>query len=86
MDFSAFRKFFKLDMAGGAVLFAAGLLAVVFENSWLRASYHAFQHLPIGLGTVALSLKDWTNDLLMALFFLLVARVGGERPVERCAR
>ncbi|MBN8280865.1 MAG: Na+/H+ antiporter NhaA [Gammaproteobacteria bacterium] len=57
------------DSAGGLVLLAAALVALVWANSPLAASYHHLWDTPLG---PAPNLHFWVNDGLMALFFLLV--------------
>ena len=73
----AIRKFFELESAGGILLMAAALLAIVAANSPLAPLYDALLTLPftIALGAAAISkpLLLWINDGLMAIFFLLVA-------------
>jgi Na+/H+ antiporter NhaA len=58
------------------LLFAAGVLAVLVANSPLAGAYAAFLDVPltIRLGSFGLDkpLLLWINDLLMAIFFLLV--------------
>jgi len=73
---TAIREFLRLESASGMVLFAAGVLAVLVANSPLAGAYAAFLDLPltIRLGSFGLDkpLLLWINDLLMAIFFLLV--------------
>jgi NhaA family Na+:H+ antiporter len=69
---NAIREFFKLESAGGVVLFLAALVAVVLVNSGYHESYTHLQHLPITIGPLSLSLLHWVNDGLMAIFFLIV--------------
>jgi NhaA family Na+:H+ antiporter len=65
---SALRAFLDSEAAGGVVLIAAAAAALAAANGPLAGSYHAFIH--AGLGPM--SVHDWINDGLMALFFLLV--------------
>jgi len=71
-----FEQFVHDESAGGLVLLAAAVLALVLANSALHAAYHHFfeQTLTLAVGgfTLAKSLHHWINDGLMALFFLLV--------------
>jgi len=73
----AFAEFFRLEAAGGLVLIAAAVLALVLANSPLDGPYQAFRHFELGPGfggrSYAKPLEWWINDGLMALFFLLVA-------------
>ncbi|MDI9238691.1 Na+/H+ antiporter NhaA [Lysobacter sp. LF1] len=73
----ALTEFFRLEAAGGIVLIAAALLAMVAANSPLAPFYEAFRNLPVHLRVgdfeIAKPLLLWINDGLMAVFFLLVA-------------
>ena len=62
------RQFLDSEAAGGIVLMAVALLAIVTANSPVAASYFAVLHVYLG----PLSIQHWINDALMALFFLLV--------------
>ncbi|QNA85806.1 Na+/H+ antiporter NhaA [Sphingomonas sp. So64.6b] len=72
----ALRAFLKDEAAGGIVLIAAAMLAMIAANSPLAPDYFHFLHLETGpvlapaLGPMTVHL--WINDALMALFFLLV--------------
>ncbi|HEX8511486.1 MAG TPA: Na+/H+ antiporter NhaA [Allosphingosinicella sp.] len=73
---SALRRFLKSEAAGGVLLMAAAALALIVANSPLGHLYHDVLHAPEGpvltqkLGPMSVHL--WINDLLMAVFFLLV--------------
>lgn len=71
------QEFFRLEAAGGILLIAAAVLAMLFANSPLAALYDGFRELPvqvrIGKLDLAKPLLLWINDGLMAIFFLLVA-------------
>ncbi|WP_341991537.1 Na+/H+ antiporter NhaA [Azorhizobium sp. AG788] len=64
----ALRAFLQSEAAGGLVLMAVALLAIIVANSPLASSYFAVLKVYIG----PLSLLHWINDGLMAVFFLLV--------------
>ncbi|MDR0183678.1 Na+/H+ antiporter NhaA [Lysobacter arvi] len=70
-------EFFRLEAAGGIVLIAAALLAMVAANSPLVSYYEGFRELPVQVRVGALDIAKplllWINDGLMAVFFLLVA-------------
>jgi len=70
------QEFLHLEAAGGLVLMASALLAMVVANSPLSGHYTAFLDLSfeVRLGTIGLAkpLILWINDGLMAVFFLLV--------------
>jgi NhaA family Na+:H+ antiporter len=62
------RELLQNEAAGGLVLMAAALVAIIAANSPLASAYFAALHVHVG----PLSLLHWINDALMALFFLLV--------------
>jgi Na+:H+ antiporter, NhaA family len=70
------QTFLRTEEAGGVLLLAAAITALIWANSPWRASYDALWHtqLTIGLGAWSLAedLQHWVNDALMALFFLVV--------------
>lgn len=63
-----FRDFFQSERAGGLILIACALLSMLMANSGVGESYLHFWHIDIA----GHSLTHWINDLLMAVFFLLV--------------
>jgi NhaA family Na+:H+ antiporter len=65
-------SFFAQDAAGGCVLAAAAVAALLIANSPLGDSYQHLLHMEIGAGPLHLSLMHWINDGLMAMFFLLI--------------
>jgi NhaA family Na+:H+ antiporter len=65
---SALRDFLKSEAAGGIILMAVALLAILVANSPASTLY--FKVLSIYVG--GLSVLHWINDALMAVFFLLV--------------
>ncbi len=73
---SALREFLRTEAAGGIVLMAAAALAMIAANSPLAEAYFHAVHLETGpvltpkLGPMTVHL--WINDLLMAVFFMLV--------------
>ncbi len=73
---TAIREFLKLESASGILLVVAGALAMVAANTALAGWYEALlaTHFKIQLGDFKLDkpLVVWVNDLLMAIFFLLV--------------
>lgn len=62
------RLFFSSAIAGGTCLFVAAILGVLIANTGLAPTYFSFLKLPLG----PLSVEAWVNDVLMAVFFLLV--------------
>jgi Na+:H+ antiporter, NhaA family len=71
-----FREFAGTAAAGGLVLIAAALVALVWANSPFASAYDALFDAPltVGVGEASLtgSIRFWINDALMAVFFLLV--------------
>lgn len=77
---SALRDFLKSEAAGGIVLMAAAILAMIVANSSFYEAYHHIltdnmgpifsPELTSKLGPMSLHL--WINDGLMAVFFFLV--------------
>ncbi|HET6223524.1 MAG TPA: Na+/H+ antiporter NhaA, partial [Dongiaceae bacterium] len=70
------REFLRLEAAGGIVLFAAAILALIASNTPLAPLYDLFLNIPvevrIGVLYIGKPLLLWINDGLMAVFFLLV--------------
>ena len=73
---SALRAFLASEAAGGILLMASAALAMLLANSIFAQDYAHFIHAETGpiltpkLGPMTVHL--WTNDGLMAVFFLLV--------------
>jgi NhaA family Na+:H+ antiporter len=70
------REFMDTEVAGGVVLLAAALIALVWANSPLGDTYESLwsTKVTIGVGDWALveDLRHWVNDGLMAVFFFVV--------------
>ena len=70
------RDFLRLEAAGGLVLMAVALLAMLVANSPLSSSYLGLLSVPIevrvGSFEIAKPMLLWVNDGLMAVFFLLI--------------
>jgi Na+:H+ antiporter, NhaA family len=71
-----FQRFARSEAASGIVLLAATACALAWANSPWQPGYASLLHhsLPVGSGKLRLDLTvhEWINDCLMALFFLLV--------------
>jgi NhaA family Na+:H+ antiporter len=70
------QRFMQVEAAGGVVMLVAALLALAWANSPWHEAYETLWETPLllELGDLAhldLSLRDWVNDALMALFFFL---------------
>lgn len=68
LRFSMIRELLASQASGGQVLIFAAVAALFAANSVLSAQYFHLLHVQIG----PLSLLEWINDGLMAVFFLLV--------------
>src|SRR5436305_6771646 len=73
---TVFQRFFRTETLGGLVLLGFGLAALAIANSPLSAAYNHLWEIPLTLAIppneLSLSLHEWINDGLMAVFFLLV--------------
>ena len=70
------RDFFGLESAGGILLVAAAMVALLIANSPLAPLYEAFLQLRLSVSLEDLAIKKplylWINDGLMAVFFFLI--------------
>ena len=73
---TSIRRYLGTESGGALVLLASALTALGWVNSPWAEGYHALWETPlsISVGDLVLdhSLRDWVNDGLMALFFLLI--------------
>jgi len=71
-----FQRFFRTETAGGSVLLLFGIAALVLANSPLAEAYERLWQIRLAFGitehSLSLTLHQWINDGLMAVFFLLV--------------
>ena len=71
-----FTSFFKTEAAGGVVLLAAAVIALIWANSPFGAAYTALWETVLTVGggplTISKPLILWVNDGLMAIFFFVV--------------
>ncbi len=72
----ALRHFLATEVAGGVFLLTAALIALLWVNSPLSASYDALWHtelaITVGPLDLAKDLQHWVNEGLMAIFFFVV--------------
>ena len=70
------QEFIHAEAAGGILLLAATLVAMVWANSPWAAAYHGLWNTSVSLafGSHALTetLLEWINDGLMAMFFFVI--------------
>src|SRR5215469_6206865 len=73
---SPFVRFARMEAAGGIVLLASTILALIWSNSPWRDIYHHLldTEVTVGFGkfVVTENRHHWINDGLMSLFFFLV--------------
>ncbi|HYW49597.1 MAG TPA: Na+/H+ antiporter NhaA [Gemmatimonadaceae bacterium] len=70
------RQFTECKAGGGVLLLIAAAIAMVIANSGWHAPVEAFWNTPVtmtfGAAGIALTVREWISDGLMAIFFLLV--------------
>ncbi|MSV79729.1 MAG: Na+/H+ antiporter NhaA [Actinobacteria bacterium] len=73
---SPLREFLQTEAAGGALLVVAAVAALVWANSPWQHGYESLWQTRVSFGVaghhLALDLRHWVNDGLMAVFFLVV--------------
>ncbi|PYJ28637.1 MAG: Na+/H+ antiporter NhaA [Verrucomicrobia bacterium] len=73
---TTFQRFFRTETVGGSILLLFAIAALMLANSPLASVYEQFWKIPLTVGMVdhslSLTLHQWINDALMAVFFLLV--------------
>lgn len=72
----ALQRFLHVEAAGGVVLLACTVLALVLANSPLSSKFLSIWKTELGLSLGGIdfshSLKHWINDGLMAIFFFVI--------------
>ncbi|AFI03406.1 sodium/proton antiporter NhaA [Helicobacter cetorum] len=70
------KNFIKSESFGGVFLFLNAVMAMIVANSFLKEYYFALWHTPFGFQVgdffIGFSLHHWIDDVLMALFFLMI--------------
>jgi NhaA family Na+:H+ antiporter len=73
---SPLKRLFASEAGGGVALILAAVVALVWANSPWAESYTTLWHLPVGVSlggrSFSLTLHQWINDGLMAVFFFQV--------------
>ena len=64
----SFKEFFESSKAGGIVLILCTIVSLSIANSTLGPAWLGFWHQYVA----GLSIENWVNDALMAIFFLLI--------------
>lgn len=71
-----FQEFFRTEAAGGALLVTCACAALIVANSGWADAYHRLLATTIAMTVgghgLSLTVHQWVNDGLMAIFFLLV--------------
>jgi NhaA family Na+:H+ antiporter len=71
-----FQRFIKTEAAGGVLLLLSAAAALIAANSPWAGAYEHLWSIPFGVTlpdhAVSMTLHEWINDGLMAVFFLLV--------------
>ncbi len=72
----SFQNYISRESLSGVVLFLSTMLAVWVANSSLGQAYYDLWRVALGINigelSISMTLTDWINDGLMALFFLMV--------------
>jgi NhaA family Na+:H+ antiporter len=75
IELTVFQRFFRTETVGGLVLLLFGFAALILANSPLAKTYEHLWDVSLTIGIVdhslSLTLHQWINDGLMAVFFLL---------------
>ena len=70
--FAVLRDFLRSESAGGMALIVSALVALALANSPANGAYRWALESTVGVDPLRLSVEQWVNDGLMAVFFLLV--------------
>ena len=72
----AFQRFFRIETRSGALLLVSALAALAVANSPWGNRYEQLWQTQLAIGppghALVLTIHQWIDDVLMALFFLLV--------------
>ena len=95
IELTVFQRFFRTETVGGLILLFFGCAALALANSPLAEAYQHLWDITLDVGIVdhslSLTLHQWINDGLMAVFFLLVGLeikrelLGGELSARQYA-
>ncbi len=69
---SPLERFMRGTIGAGVVLIASTALTLALANSPAADAWARFWQRPLAIGALEHTLREWVNDALMALFFLLV--------------
>lgn len=91
VSLTIFQRFFRTETLGGVVLLAFGLAALIIANSPLAEAYNHLWEIPLMLKIsdhqLSLTLHEWINDGLMAMFsFWSASKSNGNCWLANCPR
>src|SRR5690606_39926998 len=76
INLSVFKKFFSSNTSGGILLFLCVVISLIIANTSASNAFNELLQVKLGFEneTIQLrySIKQWIDDGLMAIFFLLV--------------
>jgi NhaA family Na+:H+ antiporter len=76
IELTVFQRFFRTETVCGLILLLFGFAALALANSPFAEAYEHLWDIPLTIGIIdhslSLTLHQWINDGLMAVFFLLV--------------
>jgi NhaA family Na+:H+ antiporter len=74
INLKPFKKFLKSEQIGGLLLMLSVVISLIIANAGFYHHFHSLLNYSFGFPAIKLnlSLEKWTNDGLMAIFFLLV--------------
>src|SRR5688500_7069783 len=71
-----FDEFFRSEKTGGIILILCSIASIIIANLSIGSEYQALWHrhadFPLANLKLNLSVEEWINDGLMAVFFLMV--------------
>lgn len=76
INLSVFKKFFSSNTSGGILLFLCVVISLIIANTSSSTAFNELLQVKLGFENESIqlrySLKQWIDDGLMAIFFLLV--------------
>src|SRR5271154_4240539 len=66
------QQFIHIQGISSVVLLGAAIVALVWANSPWHEFYHHLWEMDLTVSRLRLSVHEWVNDALMAIFFFLV--------------
>lgn len=72
INLESFKRFFRSGQVGGYILLCCVAISLIIANTPLKDGFIDFLEIKLGIGIIDYSILAWINDVLMAIFFLLV--------------